>query len=132
MSYILHILIMSGIYSILSIGLNITAGYTGVLSLAHASFFGIGAYTSSILMKDFGMPFLIALVSGGCLASVSSVAVGLPTLRLREDYFLIATLGFCEIIHSLFLNLEIGRQLHIFRTHLCFRPERNIVIGTRL
>jgi branched-chain amino acid transport system permease protein len=57
MDYLLHILIMIGIYSIVAMSLNLLAGYTGLISVAHAAFYGIGAYTTALLALKVGLPF---------------------------------------------------------------------------
>ena len=59
MEYLLHILILIGIYVILSISLNLLAGYAGVLSIAHAAFYGVGAYVAALLALKVGSPFLV-------------------------------------------------------------------------
>lgn len=71
------------------------------------SFVSIGAYFSAVLCKDFGVPFILAMVLGGLVAALSSVIVGYPTLRgkLKGDYFAIAMMGFAEAIRLLFSNI---------------------------
>ena len=85
----------------------ILTGYTGLFSLGHAGFVSIGAYFSAVLCKDFGVPFILAMVLGGLVAALSSVIVGYPTLRgkLKGDYFAIAMMGFAEAIRLLFSNI---------------------------
>jgi branched-chain amino acid transport system permease protein len=75
-----------------------------MFSIAHAAFFGIGAYTSAILLTQFQAPFIIALITGAVVAGFGGLIIGIPTLRLKGDYLLIATLGFGEIIQSLLKN----------------------------
>src|SRR4030042_3381050 len=68
---------------IVSVGLGILVGYTGQVSLGHAGFFAVGAYTATLLMNAFpSMPFIIALIAAGCVASVFGFILGLPSLRL--------------------------------------------------
>lgn len=78
-----------------------------MFSLGHAGFVSIGAYFSAVLCKDFGVPFILAMVLGGLVAALSSVIVGYPTLRgkLKGDYFAIAMMGFAEAIRLLFSNI---------------------------
>ena len=102
MSYILHILIMICIYLILSLSLNLLVGYTGLLSLCHAAFYGIGAYTSGILTTKFGVNPWLCMLVGGLLASVVAVAVGAPSLKLKGHYLAMATLAFGIIINIVF------------------------------
>ena len=106
MSYIYHIVIISLIYSILSVSLNIIVGYTGLLSIGHATFYGIGAYTSAILCAKYGFPFWAGLIAGAALAAMLGAILGFPILRVRGDYLIIATLGFCEIVRALMLNWD--------------------------
>ena len=104
MAYIEQIVILALVYGILTVSLNIVCGYAGLFSLAQAAFFGIGAYTSAILLTHFHSPFLLSLASGSVLAALGGVLIGIPTLRLKGDYLLIATLGFGEILQSIFKN----------------------------
>lgn len=104
--YYTQIIVIMGINILLAMGLNLITGYTGQLSLGHATFMGIGAYTSAILTKA-GMPFYLSLLAGMAMASVFGLAIGIPTLRLRGDYLAIATLGFGEIVRTFLNNLTI-------------------------
>jgi branched-chain amino acid transport system permease protein len=106
-AYLLHMAILAGIYIILAVSLNLIVGYAGQVSLGHAAFYGIGAYTSALVALHWQVPYPLAalgamLVTGGC-----GLALGLPTLRLKEDYLAIVTLGFGVIADLVFLNLEI-------------------------
>lgn len=103
--YLLNILILGALYSILSISLNL-GGYAGVLSLAHAAFYGIGAYSVALLTVKVGLPFWPAFVLGAIFASLCGGLIGIPTLRLKGDYLLIATLGFGEIFKNILLNVD--------------------------
>jgi branched-chain amino acid transport system permease protein len=105
-SYYLHIAILALINILLSLGLNVIAGYAGQLSLAQAAFFGIGSYTSALLMLNFGLAFWLAAVAGILSAMLVAVVFGLPTLRLKGPYFVIATLGFGEIVRLILLNWD--------------------------
>ena len=95
-----------GIFIILSLSLNLIAGYTGLLSLCHAAFYGIGAYTTAILMTRFNLSFTFSLIISGFMASLFGLIIGLPNLRLKGDYLAIATLGFSEIVKNIFLNWD--------------------------
>lgn len=106
MGYLLNILIISGIFSILSVSLNVLCGFSGILSLAHAAFFGIGAYTLGLLTTKLGISYWIAFIAGGLFAAFFGIIIGLPTLRLKGDYLLIATLGFGEIYTNIMTNLD--------------------------
>lgn len=102
--YLIHMLILICIYIILTVSLNLALGFTGLLNLGHVAFFGIGAYTSALLMLA-GVPFFIAMLSGALLASVCGYLLVLATRKLKGDYLALATLGFAFVVHSLFLNL---------------------------
>ena len=106
MGYFFNILILGGLFSILSISLNIACGYAGILSLAHAAFYGIGAYTVGLLTVKAGMPFWPAFLLGGVFSALLGLLIGIPTLRLKGDYLLIATLGFGEIFRDSLINLD--------------------------
>lgn len=110
MDYILHILILAAIYAVLAVSLDLLAGQTGLLSIAHAAFYGIGAYTSALLVTFYHLPFTISLLVGMTLAALVSFLVSLPSLRLHDDYFVIATFGFQMILFSIFNNwMELTR-----------------------
>lgn len=104
MDYILHILIMIGIYSIVSMSLNILAGYTGLLSVAHAAFYGIGAYTTALLALKVGLPFWINIPVGIILSGIIAFLIAWPSLRTHDDYFVITTFAFQIIIFSIMNN----------------------------
>jgi len=91
----------------MAVSLNLVTGCAGQLSLGHAAFMGIGAYTAAIVTLSWDVPFVLALISGSVSAAFFGLLLGLPTLRLRGDYLAIATLGFGEIIRVAILNLEI-------------------------
>lgn len=103
-SYIMRILILSGIYIILAVSLNLLTGYTGQVSLGHAAFYGIGAYTSALLAMHFNLSFPVTALAGGLVAAFFGLLLGLPTLRLNGTYLSIVTLGFCEIMRLIELN----------------------------
>ena len=104
MEYIFHVLVLVGIYTVLTVSLDILAGHTGLLSITHAAFYGLGAYTSALLAVHFGVPFLVGILVGIAVASMTSFIVSLPSLRLHDDYFVIATFGFQVILFSIFNN----------------------------
>lgn len=79
---------------IVAIGLNLLMGYTGQISLGHAGFYAIGAYTSSMLASKAGFPFLLSLPLAGLTGSIFGLMLGIPALRLEGPYLAIATLGF--------------------------------------
>jgi branched-chain amino acid transport system permease protein len=89
-----HIASVLLINVIIAIGLNILVGYTGQVSLGHAGFLAIGAYTSVILVMKAGFPFLVALPLAGLMSALFGFMLGLPALRMEGPYLAIATLGF--------------------------------------
>jgi len=106
-SYYVQILTVTGINIILAVSLNLVTGFTGQLSLCHATFMGIGAYTATLAALKLGIPFAVALILGAVSAAFFGFIIGVPTLRLKGDYLAIATLGFGEIMKNILLNLEI-------------------------
>lgn len=95
-----------GINIVATHGLNIMMGYTGLLSLGHAAFVGVGAYTVAILQTYFGVPFWIAIPAAGISAAVIGAAFGLPSLRIRGLYLVIATLAAQFILHFVFVHWQ--------------------------
>ncbi len=107
-AYILHLAILAGIYIILAVSLNLIIGYAGQVSLGHAAFFGIGAYVSTLVSLHWQVPFGPAALAAVLLTGLCGLALGLPTLRLKEDYLVIVTLlGFGVIVDLFMRNLEI-------------------------
>jgi len=104
MEYLLHILILIGIYTILSVSLNLIVGYTGLLSIAHAAFYGVGAYVAALMALNLHSPFLVNIVCAVILSGLLGVLVGIPSLRVRDDYFVIATFAFQVITFSVLNN----------------------------
>ncbi|MBN1417613.1 MAG: branched-chain amino acid ABC transporter permease [Planctomycetes bacterium] len=97
--YHVSILIFTGIFTIVAVGLCLLMGYAGQISLGHAGFFGIGAYVSGILTTRAAIHPALALVAAVALAAAVAGLVGIPTLRLRGHYLAMATLGFGEIVY---------------------------------
>jgi branched-chain amino acid transport system permease protein len=104
LEYVLHLLVLAGLYAILAISLNLVAGYCGLLSVAHAAFYGIGAYAVAILTVRLELPFAIALAVGGVIAGVCGALIAVPALRLHDDYFVLASFAFQMIIFSVLNN----------------------------
>lgn len=95
---------MVNIYFILTSSLDLVIGYAGIFSIAHAAFYGMGAYTTTLLMMKVGLGFLPSLLLSILGAVLLSLMVGIPSLRLKEDYFVLATLGFQVIIYTILYN----------------------------
>ena len=94
---ILLLVIYFGIFAILAMGQNLITGFAGLLSLGHAGFFAIGAYTMAVSLLA-GIPAPLAVLLALALSALAGLLIGLPTLRLSGDYLAIATLGFAEIV----------------------------------
>ncbi len=103
-AYIAHYLVMVGIYTILAVSLNLLVGYSGIFSLAHAAVYGIGAYASALVALKLGLGFwgglVVAAVSGACAAAL----VGIPSLRVAGDYYIVASFGLQVVILTVFMN----------------------------
>ncbi len=104
MEYILHLLILITIYVMLAQSLSLISGYAGMISLAHAGFFGIGAYTTALLTINYQLPFLLNLSIGMIICGIIAVLVSIIALRTIDDYFIICTLGIQIVIFSILNN----------------------------
>lgn len=104
--YILHIMIMVFIYAILGGAWNILSGYAGQVSLGNAMFFGLGAYTSSVLWLFYNINPWIGMIIGGLFAVAFGIFLGMPVFRLRRQYLAIATIAASQIVMTIFLNWE--------------------------
>lgn len=105
-SYYSGIIVLAFINITLAVSLNLVVGFTGELSLGHAGFMVIGAYLSAFLSKTYHLPFLLVIILGGLLASILALIVGIPTLKLKGDYFAITTLAFGEIVRGIITNID--------------------------
>ena len=103
-AYVAHYLVMVGIYTILAVSLNLLMGYAGIFSLAHAAVYGIGAYASALVALKLGLGFwgglVVAAVAGACAAAL----VGIPSLRVAGDYYIVASFGLQVVILTVFMN----------------------------
>jgi len=106
MEYIFHIFIFILIYILLAQSLGLAAGYSGLISLAHAGFYGIGAYTSALLTTNFGLPFLITLPLAMLFCGITAIIVSTISLRTVADYFIIITLGIQVVVFSIMNNWQ--------------------------
>ncbi len=104
--YFLFVCNLAMVYAVLALGLNILMGYGGQISVGHAAFFGIGAYTSAILCVDHGWTFWTALPAALATSSAFGLLLGIPTMRLRGHYLILATLGFGEIVRLVLQNWQ--------------------------
>lgn len=103
-AYVAHYLVMVGIYTILAVSLNLLVGYAGIFSLAHAAVYGVGAYASALVALKLGLGFwgglVVAAVAGACAAAL----VGIPSLRVAGDYYIVASFGLQVVILTVFMN----------------------------
>jgi branched-chain amino acid transport system permease protein len=104
MTYLLHVLILVGLYGILAISLNLISGYAGFVSLCQAAFYGVGAYTTALMALRLHSPFLVNMACAVLLAGVFGFMVGLPSLRIRDDYFVMASFAFQMLIYHVLNN----------------------------
>lgn len=104
MEYLLHIAVLIGIYAILALSLNLVVGYTGLLSVTHAVFYGFGAYAVALLTKNAGWNFFPAMAIGILISLVASWCIATVLRNLDGDYYVLGTVGFNFIIYSFFLN----------------------------
>lgn len=105
MGYWLGVATLTGIYLIAILGVSVLTGFTGLFSLGHAGFMAIGAYTSALMTKTFGVPQEVGIFCGMIAAMVIGILISYPTLRLKDDYFIIVTLGIGEAIKLTIQNL---------------------------
>ena len=104
MEYLLHLLILVGIYVMLAQSLNLSAGFGGMISLAHAGFYGVGAYTAALLAVNYQIPFLLVLPVAMLLSGLLALLVSAIALRTIDDYFIVCTLGIQVVVFSLMNN----------------------------
>jgi branched-chain amino acid transport system permease protein len=102
--YARHLLILVFMYALTAQAWNILAGYCGQVSFGHVAYFGIGAYTSSMLFMNFQLSPWIGMLAGAVAATILALLIGLPTFRLTGHYFAIATLAVAETVQTVFIN----------------------------
>lgn len=124
--FFIHVMIMVMFYAILASSLNLTVGFVGELSLGHAAFLGIGAYTSAILSSQYGLPPLWCIPIAGMVAALAGLAVGAITLQLEGDFFVLITLAFAEV-----MRLVVSNWVEFTRGPLGFSniPAPKLVVG---
>src|SRR5690606_3818547 len=102
--YALQVAVTAIIFGTLALSLTLISGSAGQISLGHAALFGVGAYTTAILARNFGLPSEVVLAASGLLAAAAGVLTSLPTLRLSGHTVVVATLAVGQIVHLVFLN----------------------------
>jgi branched-chain amino acid transport system permease protein len=104
MEYLINLGILFCIYGVLALSLNMVVGMAGLLSLAHAAFYGIGAYATALILTAFGMDFFVSLGIGVMLNVIITGVVGKILSRFRGDYYAIVSAGLSIIVYSVLLN----------------------------
>ncbi|MDY0019804.1 MAG: branched-chain amino acid ABC transporter permease, partial [Anaerolineae bacterium] len=104
--YYAGVIILTCVNLLAVLGLSLLTGFTGSFCFGQAGFMAVGAYVSTILTVSYGAPFPVALAAGALAALLVSIPLGYPTLKLKGDYFAIATLGFAEAVRLIIENLE--------------------------
>ncbi len=105
--YILNVIILCFMYSCLALSLNLIIGWSGQFSLGHVCFYGMGAYVTAILMKNYHVDFFLAMLAGVVITGIFAALLCLPTLKLRGDYVAVVTLGFGEVFRLFLTNSKI-------------------------
>jgi branched-chain amino acid transport system permease protein len=123
--FLVQFLINLFMLAVLAESWNIIGGFTGYASFGNVAFFGVGAYTTGVLLTRTALPFGLALTAGGALAMLFAAVIGMPILRLKGHYFAIATLGVAETMREVVYNLEVtgagtGLVMPISRSPLPF------------
>jgi neutral amino acid transport system permease protein len=103
--YLVSLVIFTAIYALFSLGLNLQWGFTGLINFGYVAFMTIGAYVT-VLLSLAQVPLIIAAPIGGAFAAILGLLIGFSTLRLREDYLAIVTIGVSEVIRLIALNEE--------------------------
>ena len=104
MDYVVNILVFVLIYAVLVQSLNLIMGYVGVISMGHAVFSAIGAYTAALISLHLGYHFLIGMVAGFLLAAVVGALLAIPSLRVRDEYLIVFTVGFQMVAYEFMLT----------------------------
>jgi len=110
-----RMMILIFMYALLGEAWNILGGYAGQISLGHAVFFGLGAYTSTMLLMKLGLTPWLGMIAGMFVAMIVSIIIGYPCFRLAGHYFVIATIALGEIVAIVFLNWKfVGGAIGLF------------------
>ena len=104
MEYVFHIIIMLNIYIMLVLSANLTIGMANLLTMCQAAFYGIGAYIGTYFLMQFNLPFVVIALLVMVISGAFSFLVSFASVRLKDDYFVIATMGFQLIIYTILYN----------------------------
>lgn len=105
-TFVTHIFVTICVFAALSTAWNIVGGYAGQLSLGHMMFYGIGAYTTALLIQHLGLSPWIGMWAGAALSAVVAIGIGYPSFRLRGPFFSLATIAFLEVIRLLAIHFH--------------------------
>ena len=106
MEYLYHLAVLFTIYAGLAISLDLIVGYTGLLSVTHAAFYGFGAYSTAILMTRYGFNFFASVGVGMVVSMALALLIGYVLSRFKDDYYALVSFGFNIIVFSIFLNWQ--------------------------
>lgn len=104
MEFVLNILVMSGIYAILCLSLNLIMGYGGMFHLGHGAFFAVGAYVAALISLRLGWPFLVEMLAAALVTTLFGLIISYPSIRLKGDYLSFMTFGFAVVIYAVVNN----------------------------
>ncbi len=104
--YVISVAVFVGIWVTLALSLNILTGYAGQVSLGQAAFFGIGAYTSAVLSLKYGCPFWAGFLGAILVTGLVGMVLGLPSLRVRHDFLVLATMGINFVVVAVFKYVD--------------------------
>lgn len=104
MNYFIHLLLYFEIYMVVALSLNLLIGYGGLLQVAHAAYFGVGAYAAALLTLKAGFGFFPALVGAGVVAGLASLLVSLPAWQFKGNYFVMISLAVQVFLYSVMYN----------------------------
>lgn len=104
MNYVFHLIIYFEIYIIIAMSLNLLIGYGGLLQVAHAGYYGIGAYVASLLWVKFGLDFFTGLAAAACISGMLSMLISIPAWRFGGDYFVMISIAVQTLIYAALYN----------------------------
>jgi branched-chain amino acid transport system permease protein len=104
MDFVLNILVMSGIFAILCLSLNLIMGYGGMFHLGHGAFFAIGAYVAALIALRLHWPFLVEALAAALVTTLFGLLISYPSIRLKGDYLSFMTFGFAVVIYAVVNN----------------------------
>ncbi len=104
MNYLFHLLVYFEIYAIVALSLNLLIGYGGLLQIAHAAYYGVGAYAATLLWLNAGLGFFPGLLAGAATAALLSLLVSLPAWRFKGDYFVMISIAVQTLLYTVMYN----------------------------